>query len=276
MSADFAAAVRTWRARLTPETVGLPAGPRRRTPGLRRTELALLAGVSVDYLIQLEQGRATAPSAQVIEALARALRLDAAERDHLFRLAGLRPPGPGVVSRHITPGVHRLIDRLSGTPVSVWDASWTLLLGNDLWTALFGEPGDGAARNLAWRHFMSSVSRARHEPEELTQFETELVGDLRVAAADHPADHRLRELVAALRIGSPRFAELWDAGVIGHQPSGRKTIVHPSVGEIILDCDVMTVPGAGNLRIVAYTAEPGSDAAGKLDLVRVIGTQTLA
>jgi DNA-binding XRE family transcriptional regulator len=276
MSADFGTAVRTWRERLTPEAVGLPPGLRRRAPGLRRTELALLAGVSADYVIQLEQGRATAPSAQVVEALARALRLDAAERDHLFRLAGLRPPGTGVVSRHLTPGVHRLVDRLSGTPVSVWDATWTMLLGNDAWIALFGPPGDEKERNLLWRHFVSGVSRARHEPPERARFETAMVADLREAAADHPADHRLRALVAGLRAHSERFAELWDSGAVGRHASERKTIAHPSVGDIVLDCDVLTVPGAGDLRIVLYTAEPGSEAAGKLALLEVIGTQSLA
>jgi transcriptional regulator with XRE-family HTH domain len=276
MSADFGTAVRTWRERLTPQAVGLPPGLRRRAPGLRRNELALLAGVSVDYVIQLEQGRATAPSDQVVEALARALRLDAAERDHLFRLAGLLPPGTGVVSRHITPGVHRLVDRLSHTPVSVWDATWTMLLGNDPWTALFGPPGNEKERNLLWRHFVLGISRVRQEAEELAGFETAMVADLRAAAADHPADDRLRALIAGLRARSERFAELWDAGVVGRHASERKTIVHPSVGEIVLDCDVLTVPGAGDLRIVAYTAEPDSEAAGKLALLRVIGTQALA
>ncbi|WP_433618444.1 helix-turn-helix domain-containing protein [Dactylosporangium sp. CA-139114] len=274
MAADFASAVRTWRERLTPDEVGLPVGPRRRTPGLRRSELALLAGVSVDYLVQLEQGRATAPSPQVVEALARALRLNTTERDHVFRLAGLLPPGPGVVSRHITPGVHRLIDRLRDVPVSVWDASWTMLLGNPLWLALVGPPGHGRHRNLPWRHFVLGVSRSRHQPDELNQFETALVSDLRVAAAEHPADHQLRDLIAALRARSARFAELWDAGVLSHHPSGRKIVVHPSVGAIALDCDVLTVPGAGDLRIVAYTAEPGSEAAGKLQLLTVVGIST--
>jgi transcriptional regulator with XRE-family HTH domain len=271
VATDFATAVRTWRARLTPETVGLSAGNRRRTPGLRRSELALLAGVSVDYLVQLEQGRATTPSVQVVESLSRALRLDTIERDHLFRLAGLLPPGPGIVSRHITPSVYRLIDRLSDIPVSVWDATWTMLLGNDLWIALFGPPGDERDRSLPWRHFVLGINRSRQEPDQLAHFETALVGDLRMAATEHPADQRLRELIAALRLGSPRFAELWDAGVLGRPPSERKTVIHPSIGEITLDCDVLTVPGAGDLRVVAYTAEPGSEAASKLELLKVIG-----
>jgi transcriptional regulator with XRE-family HTH domain len=124
---EFGHAVRRWRDRVSPEAAGLPAGGRRRAAGLRREELAQLAGVSVDYVTRLEQGRASHPAAQVVEALARALRLAGTERAHLFRLAGLAPPGPDTVPAHITPGVQRLLDRMTGTPVAVYDASWTLL-----------------------------------------------------------------------------------------------------------------------------------------------------
>src|ERR1700761_2697125 len=119
---EFGRTLRHWRDRVTPTAVGLPVGGRRRAAGLRREELAALAGISVDYLTRLEQGRATSPSAQVVEALARALRLSDAERELLFRLAGLAAPGPGVVSARITPSVQRLLDRLAHTPVAVYDA----------------------------------------------------------------------------------------------------------------------------------------------------------
>jgi transcriptional regulator with XRE-family HTH domain len=131
--------VRHWRDRVTPTAVGVPVGRRRRAPGLRREELAGLAGISVDYLTRLEQGRATSPSVQVVEALARSLRISDAERDLLFRLSGHASPGPGVVSSRITPSVQRLLDRLTHTPVAVYDATWTLLLANTPYDALMGQ-----------------------------------------------------------------------------------------------------------------------------------------
>ncbi|OJV58018.1 MAG: transcriptional regulator [Cellulomonas sp. 73-145] len=276
MPSDLGTVLRTWRERVAPADVGLPPGFRRRTPGLRRDELALLAGISVDYLTQLEQGRATAPSARVVEALAGALGLGTAERDHLFLSAGLRPPGTGTVSRYVTPGVRRLVDRLSGTPVSVWDATWTMLLANDEWMALLGPLRDETERNLLWRHFVLGVSAVRHgSAADLDRFETALVADLRAAAADRPADRSVDALVSGLRARSERFAQLWDAGVVGRHASERKTVVHPSVGEVVVDCDVLTVPGAGDLRVVLYTADPGSEAAGALALLSTTGPQAL-
>lgn len=273
MSSELGTVLRAWRDRLAPAVVGLPPGFRRRAPGLRRDELALLAGISVEYVTQLEQGRATAPSSQVVESLTRALRLDPAEREHLFRLAGLRAPGAGVVSRYVTPGVRRLVDRVQDAPVSVWDATWTMLLANDAWMALFGALRDQSERNLLWRHFVLGTSPVRHDPDDLVAYEIALVTDLRAAAADHPADEEVRSLVAGLLAHSERFAALWGTEVVGRHVSGRKTVVHPSVGEIAVDCDVLTVPGAGDLRVVLYTAEPGSDAAGKLALLTVVGTE---
>lgn len=276
MTAEFGQAMRRWRERLTPAEVGLPAGGRRRAPGLRREELGLLAGVSVDYVNRLEQGRATAPSAQVVEALARALRLDGAERAHLFRLAGLQPPGAGTVPAHLTPGVQRLLDRLSGTPAAVYDATWTLLTANHLWTALMGDASvlRGRDRNVIWRHFRTPGGRVQHTTEQKESFERSMVSDLRQAAARYPNDGWLRDLIAELRAGSERFAALWDSGVVAEHESSRKTIVHPQAGPLELDCDVLTT--AGDLRLVAYTAEPGSDDAGRLELIAVLGTQVLA
>jgi transcriptional regulator with XRE-family HTH domain len=276
MTAEFGRAMRRWRERITPEAVGLPAGLRRRAAGLRREELGLLAGVSVDYIVRLEQGRATAPSAQVVEALARALRLDTLERAYLFRLAGLQAPGRGTVPAHLTPGVQRLLDRLSGTPVGVFDATWTLLTANRMWAALIGDPSTagGRDRNVVWRHFTGGHGRVRHTPEQLASFEVAIVGDLRSASARYPADATLRDLVAGLRKSSERFATLWDSGAVGCHASARKTIVHPELGELELDCDVLTVTG-GDLRVVAYTAEPGSPAADRLELLGVVGIQAV-
>ncbi|MFG1619737.1 helix-turn-helix transcriptional regulator [Nonomuraea wenchangensis] len=275
--AEFGRAVRRWRDRVSPEVVGLPVGGHRRTAGLRREELALLAGISVDYLTRLEQGRAASPSAQVVEALARALRLSPAERAHLFGLAGLAPPGPRTVPAYITPSVHRLLDRMTGTPVAVYDASWTLLMANPPYAALMGDPSGwrGNQRNAVWRHFLGPPNRVRHTPESRRALEAALVADLRATAARYPADQRLRHLVLDLRTGSDRFADLWDSGTVGHHEAARKTIDHPHVGAVTLDCDVLTVSGS-DLRIMIYTAEPGTADAERLALLTVLGTQTLA
>jgi transcriptional regulator with XRE-family HTH domain len=273
-TAELGAAIHRWRDRLSPGEVGLPAGGRRRAAGLRREELAQLAGISADYVMRLEQGRATNPSSQVVEALARALRLSAAERDHLYRLAGLAPPGPKTVPVFVPPSVHRLLDRLAGTPVAVYDAAWTLLVANPPYTALMGEVAQGRERNGVWRHFAGSGGRVVHAPEERRAFETALVADLRTTAERYPADHRLRELIAELRARSDRFAELWDSGAVGAHEAARKTIRHPRVGPVTLDCDVLAVAGS-DLRIMVYTAEPGTEDAERLALLMVLGTQEL-
>jgi transcriptional regulator with XRE-family HTH domain len=251
-------------------------GPRR-APGLRREELALLAGVSVDYLTRLEQGRATAPSAQVLGALARALRLTDEERNHLFRLGGQPVPSSGQVRRHLTPGVQRLLDRLDGVPVAAYDAGWDLVAWNRWWAALVGDPTELAPRerNVLWSSLVGRAGRVRHTPEQQTALQTALVADLRSATARYPRDESLAALVSSLRAASPRFAELWASGVVGEHREDRKTVVHPQVGPLTLDCDVLTVSGS-DLRIVTYTATPGSPDAEALALLGVIGTQQLA
>ncbi|MET9499891.1 helix-turn-helix transcriptional regulator [Streptomyces sp. NPDC006552] len=269
---SFGAAVRRWRDRVPPGSAGLAAAGRRRAAGLRREELALLAGISADYVTRLEQGRATHPSDQVVEALARALRLSAAERAHLFRLAGLAPPGPGTVPGTLTPGVHRLLQRLTGTPVAVFDAAWTLLLANPLYAALMGERPvwDGHGRNGAWWTFLGPPGRVRQGPEARRAMEAALVSDLRATAARYPADPRLGELVAELRAGSPRFAELWESGAVGRHEAARKTVDHPEVGPLTLDCDILTVAG-DEVRLMVYTAEPGTPDADRLALLARAG-----
>ncbi|MFF3563504.1 helix-turn-helix transcriptional regulator [Streptomyces sp. NPDC002574] len=275
-TAEFGSAVRRWRDKVSPEAAGLPTGGHRRAAGLRREELAQLAGISVDYVTRLEQGRASHPSAQVVEAMARALRLSPTERAHLFELAGLAPPGPESVPAYITPSVHRLLDRMAGTPVAVYDASWTLLQYNPPYAALMGDPSGwrGNERNGVWRHFLGLSSRVRHPPEGLEAFETAVVSDLRAAAARYPSDQRLRRLVSDLRAHSDRFAAQWDSGVIGRHEAAHKTIDHPGVGSLRLDCDVLTVAGS-DLRIMIYTAEPATEDAERLALLTVLGTQSL-
>ncbi|MFJ4622056.1 helix-turn-helix transcriptional regulator [Streptomyces sp. NPDC088812] len=270
---ELGAALRRRRDQVAPETAGLPSGGHRRAPGLRREELAQLAGVSVDYITRLEQGRATHPSAQVVEALARALRLPRDGRAHLFQLAGLVPPGPQTVSSYITPGVRRMMDRLTGTPVAVFDAAWTQLLANPLYTALMGE-WRGDDLNAVWRNFLGSGTRVRHTPESRGALRAAQVADLRSTASRYPDDQRLHRLVSELRARSAAFEKLWEAGAVGRHQSARKTVDHPHVGALTLDCDVLVVAD-NDLRVMVYTAEPGTQDAERLALLAVIGTQAL-
>lgn len=275
---EFGRLVRRWRDRVTPSMVGVPVGGRRRATGLRREELAGLAGISADYLTRLEQGRATSPSAQVVEALARALRLSDAERDLLYRLAGHATPGLDVVPSRITASVQRLLDRLASTPVAVHDAAATLLVANASYDALMGETSSwrGIERNAVWRHLVGPGTRVVHTPKEQANLETLLVADLRLTATRYPADPALSRLVSVLAAASPRFVELWESGDPEPRPhlSRRKTINHPTVGLITLDCDALIVT-ADDLRLMVYTAEPGTEDADRLALAVVLGTQTL-
>ncbi|HEY3684963.1 MAG TPA: helix-turn-helix transcriptional regulator [Streptosporangiaceae bacterium] len=275
MTAEFGAAVRRWRDRVAPEAAGLPAGGRRRAAGLRREELALLAGISVDYVTRLEQGRAVNPSGQVVEALARALRLTAEQRAHLFRTAGLVPPGPDTVPAYVTPSVQRMLDRLSGAAVGVYDAKWTLLLANPVYAALMGDPSGwrGHERNGVWRNFVGPPGPVRHTEASLRSLRAALVGDLRATTSRYPKDRELRRLIADLRTHGDGFAELWDSGTVGHHEESRKTVDHPRAGAVTLDCDVLTVRGA-DLRIMVYTAEPSTLDAERLALIAVLGTQS--
>ncbi|WP_129263471.1 helix-turn-helix transcriptional regulator [Streptomyces sp. M3] len=273
---DLGRALHGWRDRIAPETVGLPAGGVRRAAGLRREELAQLAALSVDYITRLEQGRATSPSPQVLASLARALRLSAEERTYLYLLAGQPEPGPGHISDHIPPGLRRLLDQMNGAPLSVHDAAWNLIEWNRPWAALLGDPSAlrGRERNMIWRHFKGLPGRVRQTPQQKADFEATMVGDLRAATARYPADLGLRSLVKDLRETGPAFAALWDSGIVGVHQSGAKAIVHPEIGTLTLDCDVLIAAGS-DLRVVAYTAAPGSEAAARLGLLDVIGTQAM-
>ncbi|WP_427890590.1 helix-turn-helix transcriptional regulator [Kribbella sp. GL6] len=275
---EFGRAVRRWRDRVAPGAVGLPPGSRRRATGLRREELAALAGISADYLTRLEQGRATSPSSQVVEALARALRVSDSERELLFELAGLSAPGPDVVPSRISASVQRLLDRIADTPVAVYDATWTLLDANTPYDALMGETTTwrGLERNALWRNFVGPGTRVVHSPEEKAELLAGQVADLRRTAARYPADRQLRTLIRELTAHSPHFADLWahDDPEPRTEPSKRKVVDHPAVGPIRLDCDVLFV-ATDDVRLMIYTAEPGSEDAERLALAVVLGTQQL-
>ena len=271
---ELAASLRAWRDRLSPAEAGLPAGGSRRAPGLRREEVAQLAGLSLDYLARLEQGRASNPSPSVLAALARALRLTDPERDHLYRAAGQAPPA-GRMSRHVTPGVQRVLDRLADVPVLVLDAAWHVVAANPLAAALLGDLSGEPLRdrNILWRHFTGRPSRIVRAPEEDAALEAEAVADVHEALGRYPDDPDLRTLIADLREVSPRFAELWEQRPVARRAADRKTIEHPEIGRLTLDCDVLTVAGS-DLRLVVYTAPAGSREAEALALLGAIGLQT--
>ncbi|MFG2601377.1 helix-turn-helix transcriptional regulator [Streptomyces sp. NPDC048462] len=276
----FATLLRAWRDRLSPADAGFTMTDGRRAPGLRREELAQLAGLSVDYVLRLEQGRAKHPSAQVVGALSRALQLSRAERDQLYRGAGLLPPQDGTVSAHVPPGIQRLAARLGDVPIGVFTADWTLVWWNTTWSALHGDPAvlPAAERNLARALFGNGAAHASMRPVRSERgeeaFAESIVADLKDAVSRYPGDAQLDRLVQEMREVSDTFARLWATRTAAAQhTTERKTIRHPEVGDILLDCDVLIVPGA-DLRMVTYTAATGSSDAGKLDLLRVTGGRT--
>ena len=259
---ELGSCLRTWRDRLSPADAGLSTSSRRRAPGLRREEVAELAGLSVDYLARLEQGRASAPSPSVLAPLARALRLSEDERAHLYRVAGQAPPGAGAIDRRITPSVQRVLDRLGEVPVLVTDAAWEVIAMNPLATALLGDRRE----NILRRHFSGEKSPIVRSAEEVARMEEGWVGDLHRSAGRYPDDERLHGLIEELLRISPRFAELWEQRPVAEHVADRKTIEHPVVGRITVDCDVLTVAGS-DLRLVVYTAPPDSPDARALALL---------
>lgn len=272
---ELAGCLRAWRGRLTPADAGLSAGSKRRVSGLRREEVASLAGVSVDYLSRLEQGRAQAPSQSVLTSLARSLRLSEQERAHLFRLAGHMEPGPGTIDRHVTPSLQRLLDRLADVPVIVVDAAGEIVAGNPLATALMGD-NSGASRRertLAWRHFTGLPSRVVRDERETEEAESTMVAELHDALGRFPADEHLGALIADLLEASPRFADLWLRHPVARVHARRKTFAHPEVGTITVDCEALSVQGS-DLQMIVYTAPAGSPDAAALELLGTIGLQS--
>ncbi|GAA0528290.1 helix-turn-helix transcriptional regulator [Paractinoplanes ferrugineus] len=255
--------------------MGLSGHGRRRAQGLRREELAGLAGVSVDYLVRLEQGRSRRPSRPIVTALARALQLDEAENALLHQAAGLPVPSGRTVPVHIPPGVQRLLIRMTDYPVAVYAADWSLITWNPLWSAVCGDPAGSPAadRNVIRATFGAPPDWANtHGPAE--EIDRALVADLRQAVTTYPQDEQLRALVAEVSAASPRFESLWRSGVAGRHLSSAKTIHHRLVGDLVLDCDVLTVTGS-DLRITVYTAAAGSTTAERLEFLRVGAVHTV-
>jgi transcriptional regulator with XRE-family HTH domain len=267
--------LRVRRERLTPADVGLPAGLRRRTPGLRREEVAALATMSTDYYTRLEQARAPRPSRPVLTGLARALRLSDDERAHLFRLAGEQPGPPVGPSTDVRDGVLRMLGRLD-VPGIVLDAKYDVLAWNRQAAALLGDfsalvPRE---RNLLRQRFLHG-GEARFSPEATREFAREAAADLRAASATYPDDPGLARLIADLLAGSAEFAELWSEHEVARQQTLCQVVLHPEVGRIDVVCEILVVPDRDQ-RVVLYTAEPGSPSDQALRLLDVIGTQSLA
>ncbi|HWG24260.1 helix-turn-helix domain-containing protein [Actinospica sp.] len=263
---EFGETLRSWRDRLQPEEVGLPTAPHRRARGLNRKELARLAGMSPDYLVQLEQGRANAPSVQVLAALARALRLTEAERAHLFRLAAQPAPDDRQISAALPHSVRRLVEQLSASPAAVYDVRWNPVAWNAMWAAAISDPLTRPVRerNMAWRAFAGLPTRVVRTAAEQQQVEEAIVADLRSSSGRYPGDPGLVELITDLREISPRFRGLWSARRVGVYDQEHKTVDHPELGVLEVDCDILTAH-RNDLRVVVYTAVPGSASAKALD-----------
>jgi transcriptional regulator with XRE-family HTH domain len=273
---QLAAFLRTRRERLHPGDVGLPTGRRRRTPGLRREEVAVLAAISVDYYTRLEQSRGPRPSHQVLSGLARALRLTDDERAHLFRLAGQLPGAPAGPRRDVSPGMLQMLQRLDGIPAMVIDAKFEVLAWNDLAVALVADfpalrPGQ---RNLARHIFLKDHAGQGSGATRTERYARDVVAELRATSVRYPDDADVAQLVAELVDGSAEFAQLWAGHEVGIQHTSCTTIDHPKIGSITLCCEMLTIPDRDQ-RLILYTAEPGSSSYEALQLLKVIGTQDL-
>ncbi|MFC9437365.1 helix-turn-helix domain-containing protein [Nocardia sp. NPDC057030] len=251
------AVLRERRERTRPEQVGVVSHGRRRTGGLRREELAELAGLSTDHLKRMEQGRRH-PSPAVLNALARALRMSRAEYEHLCTLAGYAP-ADGRVPRQLSAGARRLVDRIESTPVCVLDASWTVVGWNRAWETLAcGVPSlDRREGNIPWRVFVGQGHQVTRSPEEQARFQRLLVAELQAASTRYPADEDLASLIADLQRASPTFAELWASTPTPAQHDSRMLLQHADLRQIALDCDTIHIPD-GDLTAVVFTAAPGS------------------
>jgi transcriptional regulator with XRE-family HTH domain len=267
--ADF---LRRSRERLQPGDVGLPPGARRRTPGLRREEVAQLAGMSADYYMRLEQARSPQPSTQLLAALARALRLDDDGRDHLFVLAGHGPPAGRPTGDHLRPGLLALLDRLRDVPAQILNDLGDVLAQNELAEALLGcicsvREQD---RNIVWRWFTDPVLRDAYPAEEHENYGRVHVADLRAAAARRGGDAASTALLERLHAASPEFSRLWERHEVALRRGSRLKVRNPTVGVLELDYEVLHT-AAEDQRLHLFTAPPGSPATDALRLLGVLG-----
>ena len=268
--ADF---LRRRREALQPGDVGLAQGRRRRTAGLRREEIAALAHMSTDFYARLEQRRGARPSEQTAGALARALRLTQDERDHLFRLAGHAAPPRGFRTDHVSPALMRVLDRLD-TPAQVVSDLGVTLSQNPLAEALLGVQTQysGLERSMFYRWFTDPDERRRYPEADHELHSRSYTANLRAVYGGPDDDGQAHHLVEQLRRRSREFAELWDRHEVAVRAGTRKRMVHPVVGELTLDCQILTSENLTE-RLVVFTASPGTEDAERLALLSVVGTQ---
>ncbi|MCX5374674.1 helix-turn-helix transcriptional regulator [Streptomyces sp. NBC_00103] len=273
--ADF---LRGRRERITPADVGLPAGSRRRTPGLRREEVAQLAFISTEYYTRLEQARAPHPSREVLAQIARALRLSDAERDHLHHLAGTPPGPPPGPSREVRQSIVDLLHRLPRAAAIVLSATYEVIAWNDLAAALLEDFSalPRRDRNLVRRAFLEPWRDGTrlYSVSDADEFARTAAQHLRGAAGRYPGDLELTALIDELLTGSAEFAELWAAHEVTARPTLCKTFDHPLVGLVTVNCDVLDITDRDQ-RVVIYTAAPGSPSEEALRLLSVVGTQRM-
>ena len=273
---ELGAFLRSRRERLRPQDAGLPSGPRRRTPGLRREEVAVLAHISTEYYVRLEQGRAPRPSGEVLAAIAGALRLTDAESDHLHVLAGTAPSRAGLHRRDVRPSILSLLERLPQTAAFVVSATFEVLAWNDLAAALMEDFAELAPedRNLARRAFLGSerAGVTLYGVSDAAEFRHHVVMGLRSTRARYPSDPAVILLVDELRDASPEFARLWEQHDVQAAPMLTKTFRHPVVGKITVDCDSLTLADRDQ-QLVLYSAPAGSHDAEALALLNVLGAE---
>lgn len=271
--ADF---LRRRREELRPDDVGLPAGARRRAPGLRREEVAQLAAMSTDYYTRLEQRRGPQPSTQMLASLARALRLSADEGDYLHRVCGHAAPDR-LVGGHVAPGLLRVMDRLVDTPALVLTPLGETLVQNEPARALFGDASHltGWERSATYRWFVHPEQERWRYPEDDHERQGRAqVASLRAARGAAGPGSRAAELVQVLLARSPEFARLWEAHEVSRRFEDHKVLIHPEIGPIEVDCQALFTEDASQVLLV-LTAPPRSEADSRLRLLAVLGTQRL-
>lgn len=257
---ELAAFLRNRRDRIRPSDVGLPETGRRRTPGLRRQEVAQLAGMSVEYYVRLEQARGPRPSRQVLSSLARALMLSGDERAYLFRVTGEEPQPVRGPRREVAPAIRHLLDSLTSTPAYVLDAKYDVLAWNTLATHFIGDMSlaSESGRNIImWMFRRSDDDPGVREQGTGDCMERNSVADLRVAYARYPEDPGITRMVTVLLGTSSRFARLWEEREVRERRGFHKRVEHPLVGPLEFACQVLHVPESDQ-RVMLYCAEPGS------------------
>ena len=272
----LAAFLRSRRAGLRPEDVGLAAGPRRLVPGLRREEVAALAGMSTDYYVRMEQGRSPQPSEQMLSALARAIRLSNEERDYLYRLAGHNVPSRTPQDTHVVPALLRVFDRLDQTPALILSTLNETLAQNRLGAALLGDHSQhsGLARSAIYRWFTDPAEREIYPVADRYRQSKAQASSLRAAVGAAGPRSRAGILVRELKV-SPEFTEIWALHEVATRFEDHKTLIHSELGPIDLDCQVLFTEDQGQALLV-LTAAPRSEAAEKLALLAVLGNQTFS